>query len=321
MRTVLVLVEHDAGIIRKTGLELLTIARRLGEPVAVLLGEPTTAGVEALGRYGVSRGYVATAPELDEFVVAPKVDLLAELARRSAPVAVLLTSGPEAKEIAGRVAVRLGAGLLTDALDVQAGEAGPCVSYAAVAGTWVARAEVRRGPAVITVRPNATSPEPAAEPTRPVLEPVRPTFTFGRAARVVHRSPKRSSGRPDLADAPSVAAGGRGVGSAEAFGLIERLADALGGAVGASRAAVDLSWCAHDLQVGQTGRTVTPKLYVAAGISGAVQHLAGMQGSRTIVAINKDPKAPIFKVADFGVVGDLHAVVPALIDELAKRRG
>jgi electron transfer flavoprotein alpha subunit len=154
------------------------------------------------------------------------------------------------------------------------------------------------------------------------VEPLEVAFSErARGAAVTSRAAKQGTGRPDLADASVVVAGGRGVGSEEGFEVIGRLADVLGGAVGATRAVSDLKWAPHELQIGQTGKTVAPTLYVAAGVSGAIQHRAGMQSSKTIVAVNKDPKAPIFQIADFGVVGDLHHVIPALIDEVSKRKG
>lgn len=326
MSTVLVLVEHDAGGIRRAGLELLTLARRLGEPAAVLCGEPDAASVAALARHGVTRIFTAAAPELHRHPVGPAAELLAELARRTHPVAVLLPSTMEGKEIAGRVAVRLESGVLTDAVDVRPGPDGPQATQTVFGGEWTARSQVRRGVPVITVRANAVQPEPVASNggplPQPAIEPVELAFSpAALAARLVSRTAKAGSGRPELNDATVIAAGGRGVGSAEAFSVVGRVADALGGAVGASRAATDLAWVDHDLQVGQTGKTVAPELYLAAGISGAVQHLAGMQSSKTIVAVNTDARAPIFKVADFGVVGDLHKVLPALADEITRRRG
>jgi electron transfer flavoprotein alpha subunit len=319
---VLVLVERDGTSVRKPTLELLTIARRLGDPVAVVCGSADAALTEVLARYGATAVYACAAAELDEYVAGPTAELLAEVARRSAPVAVLITSGPAGKQIAAQVAVHLEAGILTDAVDIEPGPDGPVVTQSVFSGSWTVRSQVRRGTPVLTVRPNAAQPEPVAEPTQPVVEPVAVEFSdAARGARVTSRVPKVRSTRPDLADAAVVVAGGRGVGSADGFEVIERLADALGGAVGATRAVTDLAWRPHEMQIGQTGKTVAPQLYIVGGASGAIQHVAGVQRSRTIVAVNKDPKAPIFRVADFGVVGDLHAVLPALIDEIEKRKG
>jgi len=319
--TVLVLVHHDDGVIRKPSLELLTLARQLGEPAAVVYGEAGDTLIDELGRYGATTVYAIAPPEPPAYRPVVEALALAELAPRIAPVAVLITSGPGGTEVAARLAVRLDAGIITDAVQVSAGADGPVVTQSVFAGTWFAESRVRRGTPVITVRPNAVTPEPSPAAVRPAVERVELAAPAPAATpRVVARRAKAATGRPELTEATVVVAGGRGVGSAEGFALIERLADALGGAVGASRAATDLTWCPHELQVGQTGKTVAPQLYLASGISGAIQHRAGMQGSRTVVAINKDPKAPIFQIADFGVVGDLHTVLPALIDEIEKRK-
>jgi electron transfer flavoprotein alpha subunit len=229
-----------------------------------------------------------------------------------------VTSGPEGKDVAGRLAVRLGSGILTDAVDVRPGADGVEVDQSVVAGEWIATSTVVRGVPVVTVMPNAVTPAPSAVTPTVELVDVELSAT-ARSARIVSRSPRAATGRPELADAALIVAGGRGVGSAQAFELIERVADALGAAVGASRAATDENWYPHQFQIGQTGKTVAPQLYLASGISGAIQHRAGMQGSKTVVAVNKDPKAPIFSIADFGVVGDLHVVLPQLVDEIAKR--
>jgi electron transfer flavoprotein alpha subunit len=318
--TVLVVVERGDGSPQKSTLELLTLARRLGEPAAVVCGDADPALVETLGRYGATAVYAAVPPDGGTHPNAAVAQALVTLAERTSPAAVLLTSGPDGKDIAARVAVRLDSGVITDAVDVRAGADGPIVTQSVFAGGWIAESQVRRGTPVITVRPNAVSPEPA--PAVPVVEAVQiPQPEPAGSLRVVALTPRTATGRPDLADATVVVAGGRGVGSPGGFALVERLADALGAAVGASRAATDLGWCPHDLQVGQTGTTVSPQFYLASGISGAIQHRAGMQSSRTIVAINKDAQAPIFQIADFGVVGDLHAILPALIDEIGKRKG
>jgi electron transfer flavoprotein alpha subunit len=316
---ILVLADVNLGSVRTSTLELLTAARQLGEPAAVVCGPGGHAAVDRLAEFGAEKVYLAGSPEYDEYPAAPKAALLAELARRNGAAGVLLGSGPDSKDVAGRVAVRLESGVVTDAVTVVAGPDGPVVTQVVVAGQWLARSVVSGPTPVITVRPGAVPAQP--HPVAAVVEEVKIALAgTDRAARVVDRRPKQGSGRPDLSDAKVVVAGGRGVGSAGGFAVLERLADALGAAIGASRAAIDEHWVDHDLQVGQTGKTVAPQLYLASGISGTIQHRAGMQSSRTIVAINKDPKAPIFTVADFGIVGDLHAVLPRLIEEIEKRR-
>jgi electron transfer flavoprotein alpha subunit len=317
--TVLVLVEHRDGTPSKTTLELLTLARRLGEPAALVYGEAGDRLVDVLGQYGATTVFAVAAAGPDTYPADATAQALVDVAGRTAPVAVLVTSDHAGKEVAARVAVRLDAGIITDAVDVHATVDGPVAVQSVFAGAWITESVIRRGTPVIAVRPNAIAAEPA--PAVPVVEHVPSAAAQPHpGARVVARRPKVATGRPGLVDAAIVVAGGRGVGSPEGFALIERLADALGAAVGASRAATDLAWCPHELQVGQTGATVAPRLYLASGISGAIQHRAGMQGSQTIVVINKDAQAPIFQLADFGVVGDLHAIVPALIDEIAKRK-
>jgi electron transfer flavoprotein alpha subunit len=316
---VLVIVERTESGVRKPTLELLTLARRLGEPSAVLFGPADDGVVAQLGEYGAQVVYSATDSAFAEYLVVPKVEVISALAERVQPAAVLITSGQEGKDIAGRLAVRLNSGVITDAVDVRPGAGGGVeADQSVVAGSWVATSTVAAGTPVVTVRPNAATAEPA--PGAATVQPADVELSdAAKATKILSRSPKESTGRPDLADAAVIVAGGRGVGSADGFALIEKLADALGGAVGASRAATDEKWYPHDFQIGQTGKTVAPQLYIANGISGAIQHRAGMQGSKTVIAVNKDPKAPIFSLADFGVVGDLHSILPVLIDEISKR--
>ena len=322
MSEILVLVDHVDGAVRKPALELLTLARRLGEPSAVVLGAGgATAAIAAkLGEYGAVKVYAADAAEFADYLVVPKVDALEQIAKAATPAAVLVTSSGEGKEIAARLALRLGSGVITDAVDLKPGEQGPVATQSVFAASFTVDSAVTHGTPVITVKPNATSPEPAPAPG--AVENVSITFSdAAKGTKVVSRTPRQSSGRPELTEAAIVVSGGRGVGSAESFHVIEELADALGAAVGASRAAVDAGWYPHTNQVGQTGKTVSPQLYIANGISGAIQHRAGMQTSKTIVAVNKDPEAPIFELVDFGVVGDLFQVVPQLTTEVTTRKG
>ncbi len=313
MSEVLVLADTADGVVTKPTLELLTLARRLGDPVAVVFATSADDVAPRLAEYGAVRVIVVDDPAYEEFLVAPKAEALAQLAA-SGPAAVLITSSAEGKEIAGRLAVKLDSGLITDATDVTADGT---TTQSVFAGNYTVQAKVTRGVPVITVKPNAIAPEAVAGAG--TVERADITLSdAARGARIVAREPKRASGRPGLNEAAVVVSGGRGTGGD--FGPVEQLADALGAAVGASRAAVDSGWYPHAYQVGQTGKTVSPQLYVAAGISGAIQHRAGMQTSKAVVAINKDGEAPIFALADLGVVGDLHAVLPAVAEEIAKRK-
>jgi electron transfer flavoprotein alpha subunit len=319
MAEVLVLVEHTDGTPKKVTFELLTAARQLGEPSAVFLGAPGTSSsaVESLGKYGAERVYVAESDDIAGYLVAPKAEVLAQLVSEKSPAALLVASTAEAKEVAARVAVKTGSGLLADAVEL-AGDG--TATQSVFGGAVIVKSKVSAGTPIITIRPNSTPP--VEQSGAAAVENVSVSITdAAKAAKITDHVVEAKGGRPDLSEASIVVSGGRGVGSAENFSIIEALADSLGAAVGASRAATDAGWYPHQNQVGQTGRTVSPQLYIAAGISGAIQHRAGMQTSKTIVAINKDPEAPIFELADFGLVGDLNTVVPALTEEVTKRKG
>jgi electron transfer flavoprotein alpha subunit len=317
MAEVLVLVDHVDGAPKKVSYELLTLARTLGEPSAVVLGKGASAAAEKVGAYGAEKVYVSEAEELSSFLVGPHAAILAKLVQDKSPVAVLLPSNATGKEIGARLAVKTGGGLLTDAVGVTS----ELVAEQQIFGGAVTvQSKVQTGTPIITVRPNSTAPvEQAGAGT---VEQVTAEFSDAdKAARLVEAVVEAKGGRPDLGEASIVVSGGRGMGNADNFAIVEKLADTLGAAVGASRAATDAGWYPHQNQVGQTGRTVSPQLYIAVGISGAIQHRAGMQTSKTIVAINKDPEAPIFELADFGLVGDLFNVVPQLTEEIEKRKG
>ena len=320
MAEVLVLVEQAGGEVKKVTLELLTAAARLGEPSAVWTGPGAEGGRERLAEYGAARVYVADAADLADYVVAPKAELLAQLVADKSPAAVLVAGTAEGKEIAARLAVKTDSGVLTDAVDVTAGEDGaPVAEHANFGGAMTVHAKVSKGTPILAVRPNAIAAVPAAGAAE--LVPVSFAASDGaKAAKVTEYVVAEKGERPDLTEAQIVVSGGRGTGSADGFKIIEDLADALGAAVGASRAVTDAGWYPHAFQVGQTGKTVSPQLYVAVGISGAIQHRAGMQTSKTIVAVNKDAEAPIFEIADYGVVGDLFTVVPQLLEEISKRK-
>ncbi|MFI0419432.1 electron transfer flavoprotein subunit alpha/FixB family protein [Spongiactinospora sp. 9N601] len=317
MSEILVLVEHVDGEVKKVTLELLTLARGQGAPSAVWAGPGYTEEARArLAEYGAEKVYVADSQEIVDYVVAPKAELLAQLVASASAGGVLVAATAEGKEIAGRLAIKTDSGVITDAVGL--GE-GFVADQSIFGGGINVRSRVAKGTPIVAVRPNSVTPEPAAGAG--AEERVSVTLSdAARAARVAERVKEQKGARPELAEAAIVVSGGRGVGSAEDFALIERLADSLGAAVGASRAATDLGWYPHQFQVGQTGKTVSPQLYIAVGISGAIQHRAGMQTAKTIIAVNKDSEAPIFELADFGVVGDLFQVVPQLIEEIDKRK-
>jgi electron transfer flavoprotein alpha subunit len=321
MSQVLVLVDHVDGSVRKTTTELLTIAARLGEPAAVFVGNGFDNAAGTLAEFGAATAYKIEGEGVEDYLVLPKVEALAAVVEQASPAAVLIPSSAEGKEIAGRLAVKLSAGVITDAVDVQAGDSGPVVTQSVFAGGYTVKSRVTKGIPVITVKPNSAAPEPATgAPASPEVVTVSVTPSdLAKTAKIVERRPKEKTGRPDLAEAAIVVSGGRGTNGD--FAPVEALADALGAAVGASRAAVDAGWYPHSNQVGQTGKQVSPQLYVAAGISGAIQHRAGMQTSKTIVAVNKDPEAPIFELVDFGVVGDLFTVLPQATEAVVKRKG
>ena len=319
MAEVLVLVDHVDGTVRKTTLEMLTIARRLGEPSAVFIGAGLDAAKEVLAQYGAEKIYLFESADFDDYVVAPKAEVLAQLVVAASPAAVLMTSSPEGKEIAGRLSIKTESGLITDAVDVQAGDGGAVRTTQSVfAGSYSVQATVTKGTPIITVKPNSVAPEAVSGAA--VEQVVEVSISEGaKGARITDRKPRAASGRPELTEAAIVVSGGRG--TAGDFSKVEEFADSLGAAVGASRAAVDAGWYPHTSQIGQTGKEVSPQLYVAAGISGAIQHRAGMQTSKTIIAINKDEEAPIFELVDFGVVGDLFKVLPQATEAVNEAKG
>jgi electron transfer flavoprotein alpha subunit len=319
MAEILVLAEHSGESVKKVTTELLTLARRAGEPSVVWTGTGADAARERLAEFGAAVVYAAGSEDLDDYVVAPKAELLAELVTQHAPAAVLVASTAEGREVAARLAVKTGSGVITDAVDLSADLV---AEQSIFGGAIIVQSKVRTGTPIIAVRPNAVAAEPVPEPERGAARVENVSFAATDAAKSAHiteRVVAERGERPELTEASIVVSGGRGVGGAENFALIENLADSLHAAVGASRAATDAGWYPHQFQVGQTGKTVSPQLYMAVGISGAIQHRAGMQTSKTIMVINKDPEAPIFELADFGVVGDLFQVVPQLTEEIRKR--
>jgi electron transfer flavoprotein alpha subunit len=318
MAEVLVLAEHAEGNLKNVTAELITAARALGEPSAVVIGAPGTAEklTDGLKAAGAAKIYVAESDVVEQYLVTPKVDVLNALVESASPVAVLVVASAEGREIAGRVAAETGSGVLIDVIGVKEG---PIGIHSIFGGAYTTEAKADGDAPVIAMRPGAIEAEPTAGAGEVVT--VEVPAPAENATKITSRQPAQKSARPELTEAKIVVAGGRGVGSKDNFKVVEELADAFGGAVGASRAAVDSGFYEGQFQVGQTGKTVSPQLYIALGISGAIQHRAGMQTSKTIIAVNKDEEAPIFEIADYGIVGDLFKVTPQLTDAVKARKG
>lgn len=317
MANVLVFIDNPGDSLKKSSLELLTVGRGLGETVVAVNGDLQPAVQAAFAEYGVSAVFQPSAADLDDYLVAPKAAYLAAAVEAAGASTVILDNSPEGKEIAARLGIRLNAGVITDVVAV---DADGTAHKSVLAGSYTTTAKATTPVSVLTMKANTVTPEPAAAPSAPAINTVEvPAGAAATAAQITSREQKVASGRPDLTDARIVVAGGRGLDGD--FAPVEALADALGAAVGASRAATDAGWISHDAQVGQTGKTVSPQLYISAGISGAIQQKAGMQTAKVIVAVNKDAESPIFEIADFGIIGDLFDVLPQATEEIKKRKG
>ena len=315
MTDVLVLVDHTDGELKNTTAELLTAARAFGTPAAVVVGKPGTAEsfAETLGKYGAGEILAAESDEAGKHLITPEVNVLVGLASER-QVPVLVAASAAGKEIAGRVAALTGSGVLSDVVEIKDDRS---AVYSIFGGEFIVEGAGYGASPAYSLRPGSVDPvENAASPSVTAVEFPAADET---SVEIVSFTPAEGGDRPELTEAKIVVSGGRGVASAEGFAdVVEPMADALGAAVGASRAAVDADYYPGQFQVGQTGKTVSPDLYVALGISGAIQHEAGMQTSKTVVAVNKDEEAPIFEIADFGVVGDLFKVAPQATEEIKK---
>jgi electron transfer flavoprotein alpha subunit len=314
MSEVLFLVDHSAGKITKAAGELATYAKSIGDSVAVVFADNAQPIVDQLNAFPVDK-VITIAGEFDKYGPAAIADGLSQLLQARKPSALLITSTANGKEIAARTSVMTGSGIITDAVNV---DKDLVTTQSVFGGSTTVHATVTKGVPIITLRANSI--EATTATSSAAVESFSATISeAAKLAPITSATPVVKGGRPDLTEASIVVSGGRGTNGD--FKPVEALADALGAAVGASRAATDAGWYPHSNQVGQTGKTVSPQLYVAAGISGAIQHRAGMQTSKTIVAINKDPEAPILEIADFAVVGDLFNVLPQATAQIIARKG
>ena len=323
MKAVIALIEHDKGAVRRSGLELATKAADLGKDLAitsgaVVLGPGADAAAQALKNTPVDTIYVGAAVPLDQFLIDPAVDVLESLLKELGETSLLVPATNAGKDIAGRLGVRVGAGVITEANDVAAEDGALVVRSPKFGGSVISTVRFKGAQhGIVVCRANSFSAR-AQEGKGELVALAVPTTQYKTR---IEETVAQEAGKLSVEEAGIVVSGGRGLGGPEHFDIIEALADALGGAVGASRAAVDAGWIPHAHQVGQTGKTVTPQLYIACGISGAIQHKVGMRSAGIIVAINKDANAPIFEFSDLGVVGDLFQIVPELTRLVKERKG
>ena len=320
--SILVLLDTlPGGALAKSASALLGAADSIGTPVVLLAGTPDELAdaAEAAAGFGAAQVLVADTSAAGSELTVPTVDALEAAAALVRPDAVLISHSVEGRDVAGRYAVRAGTAVAVDAVGVARDAEGIVAQHSVYGGEFLAESALTFGTPVITLRQGAVEARAEARPLQ--RQDLSFTLSAARAAKVnSFDAAAVNASRPELRGAAKVVAGGRGLGSVEQFALVEQLADELGAAVGASRAAVDAGYIPYAHQVGQTGVSVSPQLYLALGISGAIQHKAGMQTAKTIVAVNKDADAPIFEVADFGVVGDLFTVIPQAIEVLQAKK-
>jgi electron transfer flavoprotein alpha subunit len=317
MKKVWVYAELSAGLLQPITLELLAAARELGDVEVVALGVGATTSCQVLGEHGARRIYASDDGVFDEYLAEPATDTLAMLVEQHRPELIIFGFTNDSREVAGRLSARLGVGQVSNAVNVAATATGFSATVPYFGATKLVKFELRNNPAIVLIRPKSFQAS-ATGGSGEVLSVQPVESAQSRRARIVETKTEQSE-RVRLEDAAVVVSGGRGLQAADNFKLVEELADALGAAVGASRAIVDAGWVPYSFQVGQTGKSVSPKLYIACGISGAMQHWVGMKGSKLILAINKDPDAPLMKVADLAVVGDAVQILPKLTATLRAR--
>lgn len=326
MSTFLVLTDHSEGEPRKVSLQTVTAARAMADELghdvaAVWLGEDGDDAADAIGAAGADTLLWWDTDEVDAYVTLPKVEALQQLVDEHDVAAVFFVSSNHTKDVAARLAIRLDGGVITDVTGLAAEDGQVVATKEVFGGDIITYSRVAEGRLpLFGIAANAFQVGEGGDEAE-IEEFEVELSEAARAAHVTDVEKVVGGDRPDIGEAAIVVSGGRGLGEEDGFELMEELADSLGAGVGASRAATDAGWYPHRAQIGQTGRTISPSLYIANGISGAIQHRAGMQTSQHIVAINKDPEAPIFSIADFGVVGDLYDVVPKLIEEIRARKG